>query len=96
MADRYSTNYEDCYRSHLDEFTNYCFGGLALDAQASASTVRSRLVGGADLAATARSQPVDPNTASDGGILGCGGIGAFPALAKPITSLPLGSYSQPV
>lgn len=88
--------YEDYYRSHLDEFTTYCVGGLALDAQASALRVRARLVGGADLGATARSQSVDPNTASDGGVLGCGDIGSFPALATAVTSLPVGTYSQPV
>lgn len=84
------------YRSNLSEFTQYCVSGLALDSKTIAAGVRARLVAGADLAATARSQSVDPNTAGDGGVLGCGDIGVFPALATPVTSLPVGTFSQPV
>ncbi len=91
-----SAAYEGYYRSNLSEFTTYCVGGLALDSQAIAATVRTRLIAGADLGATARSQSVDPNTANDGGVLGCGDIGELPALATPITSLPVGTYSQSV
>ncbi|MDQ6836867.1 MAG: peptidylprolyl isomerase [Actinomycetota bacterium] len=58
--------------------------------------VRDQLLAGSDLATTAKAQSVDPNTASEGGILGCSSLSDFPALAPAITNMPVGQLSQPV
>jgi hypothetical protein len=84
------------YKANVDQFTTYCLDGLALGSATSAASIRDQLQRGTDLATIARTQSIDPNSASQGGMLGCGDVGVFPAFKSTLGALPAGTWSQPV
>jgi hypothetical protein len=84
------------YDANLDQFTQYCLDGLAVGSQAAAAATLTELADGGNLPSIARASSVDPNSRADGGVLGCGDSGVFPAFASTIVSLPVGQYSRPI
>ena len=60
------------YTAHSAEFDNICSSQILVSTQAQANSLYQRLQQGANFAALAKANSGDPNTAPNGGAVGCG------------------------
>lgn len=60
------------YSAHAAQFDNICSSQILVSTQAQANSIYQQLQGGANFAALAKAKSGDPNTAPNGGAVGCG------------------------
>jgi parvulin-like peptidyl-prolyl isomerase len=92
---------ESFYRDNLATFTQYCASQILVPTQADANVLRSKILAGASFASVAQASSQDPNTASHGGVIGCGQSSSYAqafgtAFAAVVVGTPLNTPSQPV
>lgn len=86
------------YEADPAAFTEACASHVLLQSREAAREVRNRIAEGASFEDVARERSQDPQSAQQGGDLGCNRRGTFrlPALEEALFSLPVGEVSQPV
>jgi hypothetical protein len=98
---------EAYYRDNPEQFRQRCLSAVLVlsaehggpeSAEQRAESLRSRIVGGEDFAAVARAESDDPQSAAEGGALGCTTIDSIgdPTLADAVRDLAVGDVSAPV
>ncbi|MHB8188822.1 MAG: peptidylprolyl isomerase [Ferrimicrobium sp.] len=89
------------YHAHASQFTSICASQILEATPAQDQAVLAKLKAGQSFASVAKADSKDPNTASNGGAVGCGTVPNYvqsfgPAFGNAVASLPLDSPSQPV
>lgn len=89
------------YQAHAKTYSQICASQILVGSQAQAQAIVQQLSSGGDFATLAKTDSKDPNTASRGGLIGCGTASQYQqafgsAFAAQVVSLSVGAYSQPV
>lgn len=65
------------YHANISLFTRICAAHIVVSSAQTATTIYNQVHGGASFATLAKTQSLDPNTAPNGGYIGCGTYGNF-------------------
>ena len=85
------------FDAHQSDFSQNCLSHILVKTKAEADSALSRIKGGKDFAAVAKSVSIDTGSGTKGGDLGCNPKGAFvPEFDKVASELPVGQLSDPV
>lgn len=92
---------QNYYNSHTAQFADICSSQILVSTQAQANSIYQQLQGNADFASLAKADSGDPNTAPNGGAVGCGTYSDYVSAlgaqyAQVVVNLGANSIAPPV